>query len=115
MARQRGRTVIWFGGDAGRVAPSNCRGPIDLESIVAKATDFDGDGRADILWQNALGRLVLWRMAGARILAREYLPLVDRSWQLAERIVERTREAEITREVDSELPVVPRVGRRGLP
>jgi hypothetical protein len=31
---------------------------------VALAADFDGDGKADILWQNTDGSLAIWLMDG---------------------------------------------------
>ena len=37
--------------------------------------DFNGDGRADILWQNDSGEVVIWEMNGTAVIGG-----VERSW-----------------------------------
>src|SRR5439155_1105806 len=58
----------------------------DLNWTVAGTGDFDGDGRADILWRNAsTGENYLYPMDGLAIMPSEgYLRTVaDQSWQVA--------------------------------
>ena len=52
---------------------------------VAGIGDFDGDGRADLLWRNAAsGHNYVYFMSGAAILAEGYLRTVaERAWQVA--------------------------------
>jgi hypothetical protein len=45
--------------------------------------DFDGDGRADILWRNTSGKVVLWLMDGVNRLSSVLLGTVDPAWTLA--------------------------------
>src|SRR5262249_42328492 len=51
----------------------------------AKSNDFNGDGKADILWHDsATGKLVLWLMDGARIAGGGLIAIVaDPHWQVA--------------------------------
>ncbi len=110
---QRGGLAMGFAA-AGSAAASAYRyipGPVDPAWRAADARDFDGDGRADILWQNDLGLLMLWRMAGARVVAEEYLRSPQRGWQLADRVIERTRATSET-DVNGELPVERRPSRK---
>lgn len=72
-----GSLSIWFGGDPAAAAGLSFRAgvvtPADPHWIVADVRDFDGDGRADLLWQDANRRLVLWRVAGTRVVREEAL------------------------------------------
>ena len=104
-----GALSTWFGGDDTRVAGN---GTVDVSWRLAEASDFDRDGRADLLWLDAYGRLVLWRMTGRGVM-QEYLQPPPRGWQLTDTI-ERTRETDLERELDEELPVDRRPSRRGL-
>src|SRR5436853_6064369 len=57
----------------------------DLNWKVAGSGDFDGDGRADILWRNtSSGQNYIYFMNGTAILTEGYLRTVaDQSWQVA--------------------------------
>jgi hypothetical protein len=51
---------------------------------VSGAADFDGDGKADILWRNLAGDVTLWLMDGYTIKPTSgYILTVDVSWQVA--------------------------------
>jgi len=57
----------------------------DLNWKIAGIGDFDGDGKADILWRNtSTGQNYIYLMSGTAILAEGYLRTVaDQSWQVA--------------------------------
>ncbi|MBV9636723.1 MAG: FG-GAP repeat protein [Methylobacteriaceae bacterium] len=44
---------------------------------VAGVTDYNGDGKADILWHNDNGTVGVWEMNGLRILARADVAHLD--------------------------------------
>jgi hypothetical protein len=45
--------------------------------------DFNGDGKADILWRNASGDLALWLMNGASVSSMASLGIVSTDWTVA--------------------------------
>ena len=52
---------------------------------VAAAADFNGDGKADILWQNDSGRPAIWTMDGTNHHRLERLcPIAGPAWHVAE-------------------------------
>ncbi len=57
----------------------------DLNWTIAGIGDFDGDGKADILWRNtSTGQNHIYLMNGTSILTEGYLRTVaDQSWQVA--------------------------------
>jgi hypothetical protein len=80
-----GAVAIWLGGEAERaVYPSynNAGAPVNLSWQIQGAVDYNGDGRADILWRNSDGRLAMWFMAGGRFLNDASPRTVDPSWQI---------------------------------
>ncbi len=47
-------------------------------------SDFNGDGKADILWQNtSTGQRVIWLMNGTALQSVVNLATVDTSWSIA--------------------------------
>ena len=44
-------------------------------------SDFNGDGKADVLWQNSSGSRALWLMNGATFGSSIFLPSVAISWK----------------------------------
>ena len=80
-----GAVAIWLGGEAERaVYPSynNAGAPVNLSWQIQGAVDYNGDGRADILWRHSDGRLAIWFMAGGRFLNDASPRTVDPSWQI---------------------------------
>ncbi|MGH6690268.1 MAG: FG-GAP repeat domain-containing protein [Gammaproteobacteria bacterium] len=44
--------------------------------------DFNGDGKADILWRDTAGSTTMWFMNGAAVAGQSLLPSVAASWTL---------------------------------
>ncbi|HEY6558518.1 MAG TPA: trypsin-like serine protease [Polyangiaceae bacterium] len=62
-----GQLAIWFRGDANQAAYpgySNTPYPVDNSWQVRGTGDFNGDTRADILWQHTSGQVAIWLMSG---------------------------------------------------
>ncbi|HPK70420.1 MAG TPA: carboxypeptidase regulatory-like domain-containing protein [Vicinamibacterales bacterium] len=56
---------------------------VDISYDIVGTGDFDGDGKADLLWRNpAIGDLWLWRMNGAEVLGQSYVDTVDLSYAI---------------------------------
>src|SRR5690606_38406770 len=86
-----GRAGIWIAAvdpDSGRIgidfASSAEIGAPTPGQVMATHTDFDGDGRADILWRNTDGRVAIWRMEGAIVdfASSGELPNPGSDWQI---------------------------------
>jgi len=45
--------------------------------------DFDGDGKADVVWRHTVGTTAVWSMNGGAVLSGAYTPLLDGTWILA--------------------------------
>lgn len=60
---------------------------VDTNWKVVAATDFNGDGKPDLLWHDQKeGWLALWYMDGLRLITNEYLEprrVVDTNWKVA--------------------------------
>jgi hypothetical protein len=67
-----GKLVLWPDGDASRAASpayqNNEWHVTDPAWQVQAASDFNFDGRADILWRHSNGQLAIWYMAGRTFL-----------------------------------------------
>jgi hypothetical protein len=61
-------------------------GQADARWAIETTGDFDGDGRADILWRNAggpdTGALFVWLMDGTSIKGATYLDPISIDWQV---------------------------------
>jgi parallel beta-helix repeat protein len=68
-----GVVVLWTMDGAGVLSNTIVAGPLAEQGAIAfywhiqDTGDFTGDGRADILWRDDAGRVVLWEMDGATI------------------------------------------------
>jgi len=49
---------------------------------IAGFGDFNGDGKADILWRNTNGQVVEWFMNGANIIGSGSQGIVSADWQI---------------------------------
>jgi FG-GAP-like repeat len=49
---------------------------------IEGAADFNGDGQADILWQNSSGARAIWLMNGTTFGSSIFLPSVATSWKI---------------------------------
>lgn len=83
-----GRLVVWLMQGAARrqgafTSPDQLA---DLNWRLAGTGDFDGDHRADLLWQHAVsGRLVAWLMSGTARVGASYLTpsgVTDPAWSV---------------------------------
>ena len=55
--------------------------PNSSDSTSRTISDFDGDGRSDLLWRNASGEMAIWLMNGTQPLSGASFP-VDADWRL---------------------------------
>jgi Fibronectin type III domain/FG-GAP-like repeat len=54
-----------------------------LTNFLSYSGDFNGDGKQDILWQNAqTGEVRIWYMDGATIFANDYVDTVSLDWKI---------------------------------
>jgi hypothetical protein len=80
-----GGLCIWFdGGTAGVAYPTyrNVPGALDMTWQIQGITDFNGDGRADILWRHSLGQPTIWFMSGGQFVGDASPRSVDNTWQI---------------------------------
>ena len=60
--------------DGVRIASFHTVANIWIGWSITGVADFDGDRRADILWQEASGNVVIWKMDGTRLIAYGRVP-----------------------------------------
>lgn len=73
--------VAWLMTPAGDVGSVVQIGAVAYPWTIRKVADFDGDGKADILWQyNTLN--VVWYLDGASVASVNYLPDVGTEWKI---------------------------------
>ena len=68
-----GRLTLWFGGETARVAALLPRAGLVAgpDWTIVDVRDFNRDGSADVLWQDASGRLVVWILDAGRFVGEE--------------------------------------------
>ena len=76
--RRRHSVVVTFAGANGYASSTTT---IPVASVEAR-DDLDGDGKADILWSNAAGRIAMWSMDGARQLSGRELYAAGSGWSV---------------------------------
>ena len=66
------------------IASQGSLGVIGNDWQIAGVGDFNGDGKADILWRNAsTGEVYIWLMNGLSIASRRSLGVIGSDWQIA--------------------------------
>jgi hypothetical protein len=71
-----GSDYLWDATHTVHLAPS-------LDWQIVGTSDFDGDGKRDLAWQNDDGRLQIWQMNGTTLSAQYSVGQVDPNWRLA--------------------------------
>ena len=80
-----GTLAIWFkGSDQDTLYPTwhNQGSPTDLSWQVKGVSDFNADGRADILWQRADGVGSIWMMEGGSYVGESPYFLLESTWPI---------------------------------
>jgi hypothetical protein len=67
--------------DADTITVPNRHCPSQL--VDARQADFNGDGKADILWRNVSGEVYIMLMNGTQMISAASLGIVDNGWQIA--------------------------------
>ncbi len=73
-----GNLSMWFMNGAS-VSSSSGAGNVPLVSSVVGTGDYNGDGKADILWRDGAGNLSMWLMNGASALSSGGLPTMPQT------------------------------------
>jgi hypothetical protein len=55
---------------------------VSPEWIVVDLADFDGDGKADIIWRHTDGSVYFWKMNGASVTSSAPVVNPGGSWQI---------------------------------
>jgi hypothetical protein len=55
---------------------------LPLLAAYARHSDFNGDGKADVLWRNVDGTVAIWEMSGGTILSSVGGEVVPNGWQI---------------------------------
>jgi ELWxxDGT repeat protein len=73
------RTITWIVND-GSSSSAAVTTTISITAVVKN--DFNGDGKSDILWQNADGEPAIWEMNGTSIAFANVLPNPGPTWHI---------------------------------
>ena len=58
---------------------------VDSSWHIAGAADFDGDGQADLIWENKVtGQRVIWFMKNGVPQASDFLPTMPTDWHIVD-------------------------------
>ena len=55
---------------------------VPARAAGAQRSDFDGDGKSDILWRHSSGTVAIWLMDGTQIIGGGQVATVDLDWQI---------------------------------
>jgi len=63
------------------IAGGDVVGALDKSWSLRATGDYNGDGKADMIWQNTGGSIVDWQMNGPTIQAATVVGSLDSSWK----------------------------------
>jgi hypothetical protein len=69
--------------NGGTIKSQSGLGEVDAAWKIAAIGDFDGDGRADIVWRHTNGTVAIWEMSGFTLRSSISLGAVPTDWQIA--------------------------------
>jgi hypothetical protein len=82
-----GQVAVWTMDGATALSKdlTNPNSSVDNSWKITGTSDFNSDGKADILWRNNDGSTAIWEMNGATIASSSLtsVPVVDTSWKIA--------------------------------
>jgi FG-GAP-like repeat/FG-GAP repeat len=82
-----GQVAVWTMDGATALSKdlTNPNSSVDNSWKITGTSDFNSDGKADILWRNNDGSTAIWEMNGATIASSSLtsVPIVDNSWKIA--------------------------------
>lgn len=80
-----GTVAVWRmgGGSVPRIDSAGAIGTASLDWQIAGLADFNGDGRADILWRRASGEVAVWFLDGATLIGSPTFATVGPEWTIA--------------------------------
>jgi hypothetical protein len=82
-----GQVAVWTMDGATALSKdlTNPNSSVDNSWKITGTSDFNSDGKADILWRNNDGSTAIWEMNGSMVTATSLtsIPLVDSTWKIA--------------------------------
>jgi hypothetical protein len=75
--------AIWLLNGSLQVFQSGTLGAVPSPWVIAETGDFNGDGKADILWRNATtGDVAIWFMNGLQVSSSAIVANVATTWTI---------------------------------
>jgi len=50
--------------------------------LIIVSSDFNGDGKSDLLWQNSSGEVAVWEINGTSVIGSASLANPGRAWHV---------------------------------
>ena len=68
--------------DGNHIASNTTVGSAGSDWKIVDVADFNGDGKADILWENSQGKVAMWQMDGDHIASNTTVGSVGTDWKV---------------------------------